>query len=188
MPYCFYLDWTGWSPEVWAAWAQAILSAVAIVVAARLATTQTRKALRQRIDVYVQIVSDVHDQAEATYDQAMSMGGHSLPRDVKVHWDETYKSLSSVPLHEAPDYRLYRNIRSSIDVARSIRDTYAGRSGGRILLTEDDVNHLHDCFGEMRRIYDDAVKVSNELSTPTLMQRYRHWKFKRRRLKTAEPL
>lgn len=48
--YCFYLEWDGWKPEVWAAWIQAIGSVAALAVAVGLAMWQWEKAMDLRRD------------------------------------------------------------------------------------------------------------------------------------------
>jgi hypothetical protein len=180
MEYCFYLDWAGWSPEVWAAWAQAILSAVAIVVAARMATNQDRRARRSRVEGYFSLVSDVQDQVENSYVLFLNLEGYSAPPGFLEKWEETCKRLADIPFHEVPDYRLYLAVRESLDIARSIRDTHRATSEPGSKITSEDIEHIHDCETAMEQVYDDVVKVINELATPTLKQRWNYWRFKER--------
>ncbi len=63
--FCFFLDWPGWSAEVWAAWVQAVGSVVAIVAAFVIAARQARSDRVRREREYS--------------DRARSLGLYLLP-------------------------------------------------------------------------------------------------------------
>lgn len=180
MQFCLFLEWDGLTPSEWAAWAQAILSAVAIIVAARLATNQERRNKRNRVDAYVAIVSDVHDQCVYTYDMHINMVGLPAAPGQLERWNETCALLSAIPFHEVPDFRLYSAVRESLDIAKQVRDNQIALSAPGAQITDGDVQFMFECEKGMESVYSEVIEVSNELATPSLKQRWKHWKIKRR--------
>ncbi|MEN6682192.1 hypothetical protein ABFC53_07960 [Stenotrophomonas pavanii] len=100
---CQPLSW--WSSA--ASWAQAILSALAIYWAARIATQQHRRDLFQRVSVIKQLLMVVCSTASANsaHIAKCEREGTIFAADVK-YFDHLVQTLKQVPLHDLPDARL----------------------------------------------------------------------------------
>lgn len=86
-------------PEVWAAWAQAVLSALAIYAAARIAAKQEKLAFRRKADACLGLMSHV----EQTLFMALE-NPHS--DETKMLVGTVLEQLRSVPMDAVPDLRL----------------------------------------------------------------------------------
>lgn len=98
--YCLWLlDAPCLKPEIWAAWAQALLSAVAIYAAARLTSRQERLAFRRRADAYLAVMTHVEQSLFMASEAPHSEENTAL---VGLAIDQ----LRSVPMEAVPDLRL----------------------------------------------------------------------------------
>ncbi|WP_414539279.1 hypothetical protein [Stenotrophomonas forensis] len=100
---CQPLSW--WSSA--ASWAQAVLSALAIYWAARIATQQHRRDLFQRVSVIQQLltVSCTVSSANSFHIKKCASEGVPFVSDVE-YFNQLVKTLRQVPLQELPDARL----------------------------------------------------------------------------------
>lgn len=163
MEYCFYLSWNGLTPSEWAAWTQAILSAVAIYAAARLATSQERRARRARIDAYVEIVSHAQSEASSTLWHLQNSEGSAIRTNLNGEWTKLCKVFASIPFHDVPDFRLYGIIRDASRCAETIRDIYEPLCGYDSPVTESHISAVNTEKQTLDQCYLDAIEVSNKL-------------------------
>ncbi|WP_140393496.1 hypothetical protein [Xanthomonas retroflexus] len=105
------VDWTGSNA---AAWAQAILSGLAILYSGRLAYQQSRSAKREKIDTYVALLYEADEAAECAVEilrDAASEGVEVVAPPMDFAGLE--QSFRDVPFNEVPDHRLVRILRSA---------------------------------------------------------------------------
>ncbi|MBD9481163.1 hypothetical protein [Pseudoxanthomonas sp. PXM02] len=178
MEYCFYLDWSGLEPEVWAAWAQAVLSAIAIVVAARMAINQEKRQQRAKLSAYLAIASDIVDQADSSLKDFRGREGQysSLPQ--YQWWERICSVLDAIPLHEIPDYRLYDVIWRAKNISIGARELHA-KTQSKELIDAKKIEIMELIRENAGGVYDETVKVVNEVITPSIVQRIRYWWLKR---------
>ncbi len=164
MEYCFYMDWKGMTPEEWAAWTQAILSAVAIVVATRLATSQERRAKRNKVNAYVEIISHAETEAGSTAFHLEKAKGSSIVSNVADEWSRLCRVFDNIPFHDVPDFRLYGLLRDAAKASANIRDIYEP-----LLESGDAVEEMHALLVRteertLKACYEDAIEISNDLT------------------------
>lgn len=114
---CRPLDW--WSSA--ASWAQAILSVAAIYAAARLATTQERRAIRRKTQVYVHLIEMAHNcrapqRLVGTTVLDAILGENPHLQELR----QIAQALRSVTLEDLPDYRLLPILQSTAQSCESI--------------------------------------------------------------------
>ena len=171
MEYCFYLDWKGLTSSEWAAWTQAILSAVAIFAAAQLSTSQERRARRSRIDAYVEIVSHAQSEATSTLWHLQGSEGKVVRTNHNGEWTKLCKVFESIPFHDVPDFRLYGIIRDASRCAETIRDIYEPLCECHTPVTEDHVLRVDSEKQTLDQCYLDAIDISNKLVGLNLKRR-----------------
>lgn len=98
--FCQPLDW--WSSA--ASWAQAILSALAIYWAARIAMQQHRRDLYQRVSVIYQLVNVATATAavNTAHVHRCAEDGRRFETDIE-YFTLLTEALKAVPLHDLPD-------------------------------------------------------------------------------------
>lgn len=114
------VDWTDGNA---AAWAQAILSGLAILYSGRLAANQARTAKRERVDTYIQIVTIAMQEAqhaEELLTDALKSG--SAINGSPYGFLELKKDLESAPFHEVPDHRLVRILRDAAEACKDLHE------------------------------------------------------------------
>lgn len=173
MNYCFYLDWHGLTPSEWAAWAQAILSAVAIVVAARMATSQERRARRSKVDAYVEIISHAESEAGATARFLEHSKGKAISSNVTDEWTRLCRVFDNIPFHDVPDFRLYGLLRDAAKASANIRDIYEPLLDSDTQVKELDAGLVRTEEHTLRACYEEAAEISNELAGLNLKGRIR---------------
>lgn len=97
--FCIYLDWDGFTPEVWAAWTQAILSVVAIFAASSLARRQERLSFRRKAEACAGLIKLAIDIIEERKQYPLSRITLTAVTDLK-------RQMETVNLDAAPDSRL----------------------------------------------------------------------------------
>ncbi|HID7838879.1 TPA: hypothetical protein ACXIC2_000098 [Stenotrophomonas maltophilia] len=152
-------------PEVWAAWWQAILSAVAIFAAARIAYRQERRQVKRRADFYVSLLDSAAQAAEKTL--TTSMAGladiKAVAYPAAYRFDQLAKALDAALLQELPDPRLLPSIQSAAAACHTLRmlvDQVA-----KLEKWTEDFSHIQ----KMRTVetglvayYNEAAAVANE--------------------------
>lgn len=177
--FCFYLDWSGWKPEVWAAWVQAI-GAIAAIIFSYLAGSRAERARRkqeqERARSYGYLVipelellwNNIHN-AKSEFDR--------LPADDEIitRWLTTSPKLSALlpELHHLGDASIA--IHQALNAAETFRDdietnhSYIKHDG---LLYDRDGNFVHELpkppeieesFGDAQRAAGRAIKLVRKI-------------------------
>lgn len=174
MEYCLSLDWKGMSASEWAAWAQAILSALAIVAAAFIAGSQERRTMRRRIDAYVEIINHAASDATATASTLEHAVGERVRSDETDEWKRLCQVFDAIQFHEVPDHRLFGVVRDAARSCARIRDMYepmltsnSGVSERLYMMVKNEELTLQQC-------YEDASEISNELAGMNIRGRIRY--------------
>jgi len=100
----------------WASWAQAIMSVVAIFAAARLATSQERRAAWRKVRVVSTLVEMNSENCFTAYaffvmEHTLRMGNQDENiRLAQRKIEQTNNALKAIELHDLPDQRLIRAI------------------------------------------------------------------------------
>ncbi|WIH05506.1 hypothetical protein KHF85_03110 [Xanthomonas translucens pv. graminis] len=114
--------------EVWAAWAQAGLSAIAIYAAGRFAVAQHRRDIATRVQSICEIIAFAAYVAE----QFESISTDVLATDGAKHWNlselrSVGSRLAQIPLHELPDADLIGPLLQAIEGMDAL-DLYVTRA------------------------------------------------------------
>jgi len=121
--FCFGLNWAGMKPEVWAAWAQAVLSVIAICFAGWFSLQQHRRELWQRVSVTISTVG----LAAATvlvneaYLKKWQQTGKPITTDLP-YLEYLTKALRETPLHDLADGRLLHIVAGSASFSQKSAD------------------------------------------------------------------
>lgn len=165
---CQPLSW--WSSA--AAWAQAILSALAIVGAALIARWQHKKTLGQRVQALAAIAAFAADAA----DGFMADMRIYAKNPVAKPWNldllrEATKAIDAIPAHELPDDRLIYptldlkdGLRELLTLAQSLDNSVA--SSGAIIHSHH-MNAFEVLTGRIERMYGDIVDVDRAVNPLT---------------------
>ncbi|MGT9865783.1 hypothetical protein ACSYHF_08855 [Stenotrophomonas maltophilia group sp. P373] len=163
---CHPLSW--WSSA--AAWAQAVLSAVAIVGAAWIARWQHKKTIRQRVQALTAMAAFAADAADG-FIADMRKYEH---KPVAKPWNldllkEAAKAMDAIPAHDLPDDRLIYptlelkdGLRELLNYAQAL-DTSIASIGASI--QANHMNNLEVLVGRIGRIYGEIADV-NQLVNP----------------------
>lgn len=174
--FCFYLDWSGWKPEVWAAWAQAILSAAAIFWASRIAKRQDRLALRRKADACIGLITHAEDVLK-------DVEADPLSRTSLMSVATLSKQMEVISLDAVPDYRLIIAVNTAANTVAVLNGELSAWSSNKITHLDHNLRSakadVRTAITRLETAYEDAIPVANELASPTLKQRYADWKLKR---------
>lgn len=165
---CQPLSW--WSSA--AAWAQAVLSALAIVGAAMIARWQHRKTLGQRVQAITAIAAFAIDAADS-YLAEMRRYEH---KPVARPWNldqltEAARAFGAIPAHELPDDRLVYPVLALNDSLRELL-TLAQQLDARVAGTGSPIsaNHMNSIESLVKRIdqgYEEVVSVDRAVNPLT---------------------
>lgn len=142
-----------------AAWAQAILSGLAIIAAALIPTWQERKTRRQKIDLYVDLVSRAESEAQHDvlhYGSAIGSRVYGVPA---AEWVRICKIFDAIPLHELPDFRLSSIVVDAHRASQELRDLFDQSD----VVTAGTHSHAREQHRILLQCYEDAVDLSNGL-------------------------
>ncbi|WP_313211535.1 hypothetical protein [Stenotrophomonas sp.] len=154
-------------PEVWAAWAQAVLSVAAIYAASRLATAQEKLAFRRRVDACVALL-------EHADDALLIIKENPLSRPSITSADALAEQLRSVTIDAAPDYRLIGALThasaavSILAVELKAIKAAAGSPEGKHIAANNDTMAALDA---VRAAWRMALPVAEQFRQPSLIQR-----------------
>jgi len=171
--YCLWLlDAPCLRPEIWAAWAQALLSAMAIYAAARLASRQERLAFRRRADAYLAVMTHV--------EQSIFMASEAPHSEENIALvGSAINQLRSVPMDAVPDLRLMMALnRCLLTLTRLHGELTAAPSsspvmnGARILGRK---RMIGSAAAEISMETLEAAKLLDELAESGLWDRLSRW-------------
>ncbi|MHC1660601.1 hypothetical protein [Stenotrophomonas maltophilia] len=163
---CQPLSW--WSSA--AAWAQALLSALAIAGAAWIARWQHKKSLGQRVQAVTAMAAFAADAADGFM---KDMREYEL-KPVARPWNldlltEATKAIDAVPAHELPDDRLIYptlelkdGLRELLNFAQALEKSLASIGAN---IQANHMNHLEVLVGRVDRTYGEIADV-NQLVNP----------------------
>lgn len=165
---------------MWAAWAQAILSAIAIVVATKMALRQEKREVIRKVEAYCEIIADARLRAEDAWktferrlDQVPDLEGMEW-------WLSICRVFDAIPFHDIPDYGLYMYLRHAEIAAKSIKKTYEHAASTNIV-TVVHVDTLLEQFTQLETSLKGAVIIADLIDPPSL------WVRARRHLNRLDP-
>ena len=165
--YCVHLDWSGWPPEVWAAWAQAILSAAAIFFAYRLSNRQDRLAMSRKANACVALITYAHDELVEIRQNPLSRPSLTRASDLASRFSSA--NLESIPVFEllVPIVRLGSSL-TTLSVELDNTSRAAGSPEGKEIAAVRDVDAAMTVAQEC---YAEAIEAANPLNHQTHHQR-----------------
>ncbi len=163
-----------WSPEVWAAWAQAILSAVAIVVATKMALRQEKRATIRKVEAYCEIIADARLHAERAWETFKQRLDQAPDMEGAEWWVSICRVFDAIPFHDIPDYGLYMKLRHAESAAKSIKKAYEDAASTE-KVTAAHVDNLLDQFIKLETSLAGAVVIADMIDPPSLWARARRF-------------
>lgn len=170
-------------PEVWAAWAQALLSAMAIYAAAQLASRQERLAFRRRADACLAVMTHVEESILIASETAFAEESTAL---IKSAIDQ----LRSVPMEAVPDLHLMMAINRCL---RTLTRLYGELSAAP---TSSEALRGARSLRRKRMIASAAAEISietlgvahllDELAEAGIWSRFVRWLLSARRTQTSK--
>ncbi|UJB17599.1 MULTISPECIES: hypothetical protein [Lysobacter] len=107
MAVCELISWCALKPEVQAAWAQAILSVVAIIAAGWFGIVQHRREINQKIGAVIALLEGAYYEADEFAAEIHADIGSLQPADWQLdRMASLCKALEAIPAHDLPDKRL----------------------------------------------------------------------------------
>lgn len=196
--YCswFLPSWCATQSE-WAAWAQAIMSALAIWYSGRLAFRQRSVDKREKIETYVQLVAVAAQEGALAVHWLEALRYKSLPqRDGSGSFLSLKEDLESISVNDIPDHRLIRILRDAAWACDKLHRHYDVFLGGSEVPGLGNRIEASDAADLLIRCHDDAIALRDEFfSLPESVLRIarrwirRHWqRFKRRSSHSASRL
>lgn len=160
-------------PEVWAAWWQAILSAAAILAAARLATTQERRQLARRADIYVSLLDSAAQTAEKVRTNALAGFTEikSLSYPAAYRLTQLGKALDASVFQELPDCRLLPSIQSAAAACHSLSTVVT--QVGNLDKAPTNSKHIEQIYileDALVKYFNEAAAIANEHHVLTFKQ------------------
>ncbi len=150
----------------WAAWAQAIMSALAIWYSGSLAFNQTRRAKREKIDTYVAILQEADDAAQL----AIGVLSHAAEDEYLavckfMDFAGLERSFRDISFHDVPDYRLVYIIREAADCCEALRKRYDDKADGSEPFRPYDYALAKPQAEKLATLLEEAERISNSLMT-----------------------
>lgn len=192
--YCSPLNLICQAIEWWASaasWAQAILSALAIYWAARIATQQHRRDLFQRVSVVKQLLRMVCSVSavNSAHIAKCAREGTTFVSDVE-YFSQLVQTLKQIPLHDLPDARLTHMVAG---VARTAEKTAAiftdVEMRGRRMIppTPEQAKDCADYTTFMWKFNAQAVTVGLDYERKLVVfGLWGYWKWRRRKWKISK--
>lgn len=168
----------------WAAWAQAVMSALAIWYSGRLAFRQKTVEKREKIETYVQLVSVAAEEGTLAAHWLEVLRHKNLPeRDGSGSFLSLRKDLESISVNDLPDHRLIRILRDAAWACDKLHRHYDLFLGSSDIPDLGDRIEASDAADLLNRCLDDAIALRDEFfSLPESILRIarrwagRHWR------------
>jgi hypothetical protein len=168
------VDWTGSNA---AAWAQAILSGLAIWYSGRLAFRQARAAKIDRVDTYVEMLHVACRNAAVAVEVAKDLARHNTSIQGKGQGFATLSaSLLAVPFHEVPDHRLVAIIHGSARACDDLARTFDLRMEGALPFGLPETISIEAANRILNEYRIEAEAISNELMSIAEKLRFAAWR------------
>lgn len=143
------------------------------MVAVRIATSQERRARRNRVDAYVEIISHAEAEADSTAFHLERAKGGAISSNVTDEWTRLCKVFDNIPFHDVPHFRLYGLLRDAAKACANIRDIYEPLLSSGKAITELDAGLVRTEKHTLAACYEEAAELSNELEGLNLKGRVR---------------
>ena len=144
--------------EVGAAWAQAILSAAAILAAALIPGWHEKKRIRKRVDVLIGLISRAEDEARELSRDVLRAAGRHMISDEPAQWDRTEQQFQTIPQHDMPDPRIQWAIADSYRAVSQVRNNFAKFITPGYVITNFDYLSVKEQADVLEQCYEDAVR------------------------------
>ncbi len=160
-----HMDWMTWTPEAKAAWAQAILSALAIWYSGRLAFGQARAAKRERVDTYIQMLAI--SQTAAWGARRFIGEGKTFPVGGDIFgFAKLQKDFEAISFHDVPHHKLVPILRDAAEACRML-----DQNCDQLLNTAKVPNVLNasaiaEAADVLEQCYTEAIHISVRLHGP----------------------
>jgi len=148
----------------WAAWAQAIMSALAIWYSGRLAFKQSRSSKRERIETYIELLAvacRASDIAVRITEEVVRSGGHLAGG--RQDFAKLGASFHAIAFHEVPDYRLVANLRNASRMCEMLDEIYDRPAAEGTAFTLVDLGAIRMADRTLMEQRVEAEKISFEL-------------------------
>lgn len=179
---CTWIGWCALPAEAQAAWAQAVLSVMAIVFAAWIAGRRERRELARKLDVYVNLISMAESRATSIQSPprrgAESREALADPSAGHLEYFQTYvEAFRAIHLHDLPDYRMLPVIeeaRRACEELAAVLEVMERYRGTDFPDRPSDALTIRKARHTLARSYAKAADICNDVAVPTLRQRARH--------------
>lgn len=161
-------------PEVWAAWAQAILSVAAIRFAARLAFEQERRARKRRLDSLMELFILALDKAQLAYDRAIHRLEEPFIGDT-LGFARLTSAFKAVPFHDLPDSKLLPLIDMGVSACEDLDQHFDQLKSINGKHSISSIDTLAIAMDTLDNCVEEAMKAANDALPPTKL-----WWFVRR--------
>ena len=167
---CHLIGWCALQPEAQAAWAQAIMSVLAIVVAVVFSTSQERRQRRMQIDTYVEMLSWAESEAESVIRFLRHADGKKISSNETSNWTRLLAAFNAIPFHDVPDSKLFSILLDATRSCERIKVMYEDE----LLANGKNVDNLSiglisTEWHVLKQCYEDAADVSNKLAGMNLV-------------------
>lgn len=154
--FCFYLDWSGWKPEVWAAWVQAI-GAIGAIIFSYLAGSRAERARKRR-----------------EHERARSYGFLVIPQ-LELLWNNILNAKSEFDRLPADDERITRWLTISPQLSALLPELHhlgdasiaIHEALNAVETFRDDIEANHYYIRNDGMLYDRNGEFLDELQKPT---------------------
>ncbi|HEL5052584.1 TPA: hypothetical protein UOA92_000340 [Stenotrophomonas maltophilia] len=169
------VDWTGGNA---AAWAQAILSGLAILYSGRLASRQRVMDKREKLETYVQLLAVAAEEAALAVHWLEALRHKTLSeRDGSGSFQDLRDDLQSIEVNDIPDHRLIRILRDAAWACDKLHHHYDVFLGTREIPQLGDRIEASNAADLLENCFEDAAALRDQFfSLPeSIWRTVRRW-------------
>ena len=181
---CEWIGFCALGDEAQAAWAQAILSVIAIFFAGWLPVRQRSNEHRARMDNYVGLLAYAYDLADDYCKKALQELGNVGASS--WNYSEIQKistTIDRVNPHEVPDWKLipiFHDAHTALVAFAILIQGIISKARNGYPVMQNDLDILEAHVKTLEICYNEAASIRNALGGQTWMQKFRFWKFDNR--------
>ncbi|MBY4594952.1 hypothetical protein K3217_05285 [bacterium BD-1] len=149
-----------WGTAVGAAWAQAILSFLAILAAALFPWWHEKRSIRRKVDVLIGLIARAEGEARQLAENLRLANGRSLLTLEPRQWERIERTFAGIPQHEIPDTRIQWAISDSLGAVEQVRCVYERSQQPGYVVTTTDFLWVKDQADVLDQCYEDAVEFA----------------------------
>ena len=165
---CQFVGWCALPHEAQAAWAQAVLSVVAILVAATFPLISERARKRERISVYLSMIGVAFHRASVdTWNISNRIGSAVNPLMDNRDWARITKMFENVQYHEMPDADLISildDTQAAVQRFQGLWDILLARKATSFPVTSADAAIAKQARDEIQVAYEQSLRVRHKYS------------------------